>query len=85
VKWRLECFEEINQYDSGTLTNKERSVKKLYEAQTALENRCQQGAGRRQESWTLTDRASHMRKAGSQCANSNRGCSYGTIDYICPT
>jgi hypothetical protein len=82
VKWRLECFEEINQYDSGTLTNKERSVMKLYEAQTALENRCQQGG---EESWTLADRASHMRKAGSQCANNNRGCSYGTIDYFCPS
>jgi len=36
------------------------------------------------ESWTLTDRASHMRKAGSQCANNNRGFSYGAIDYFCP-
>jgi hypothetical protein len=48
VKWRLECFEEINQHDSGTLTNKERSVMKLYETQRALENRCQRGTGRRQ-------------------------------------
>ena len=53
MKWRLECFVEINQHDSGALTNKERSVMKLYEAQRALENRCQQGTGRRQESWTL--------------------------------
>jgi len=38
VKWRLECLEEINQHDSGTLTNKERIVMKLYKAQKALEN-----------------------------------------------
>ena len=65
VKWRLEYFEEINQHDSGTVTNKERSVMKLYETQRALENRCQQGAGRRQESWTLCYRQGVVREKGT--------------------
>jgi len=34
---------------------------------------------------TVTDRASHVRKAGSQCANDKRGCSYGATDYFCPS
>jgi hypothetical protein len=59
VKRRLECFEEINQHDSGTLTNKERRVMNLYEAQTALENRCQQGAGRRRELDTYRQSITH--------------------------
>jgi hypothetical protein len=32
----------------------------------------------------VTGRASHMRKAGSQCANDKRGRSYGATDYFCP-
>jgi hypothetical protein len=33
----------------------------------------------------VTDRALHMRKAGGQCANDKRGCSYGATDYFCPS
>jgi len=36
----------------------------------------EQGGDSRAEH-TVTDRASHVRKAGSQCVNDKRACSYG--------